>query len=190
MDSSRIRLRSSGPSGEGESLVSLELSSCSEHGQRGRRIRFSIAESRRCRTAALLEFRAIAIFRSWLEVGGNRLNRDCKYAGAATEILNHLGSQLIRTGFRSPWQNGIAERWIGSCRQELLDHVIVLSENHLRRLIRDYIHYYHQDRIHDSLGKDTPGRRAIEPRRVTGSKVVAIPRLGGLHHRYTWHKAA
>jgi len=118
------------------------------------------------------------------------LDRDRKYAGEATEMLKQLGSQLIRTGFRSPWQNGIAERWVGSCRRELLDHVIVLNENHLRRLLRDCIRYYHEDRIHDSLDKDTPERRAKEPRIVTGSEVVAIRRLGGLHHRYTWHKAA
>jgi putative transposase len=118
------------------------------------------------------------------------LDRDSKYAGEATEMLKHLGSQLIRTAYRSPWQNGIAERWVGSCRRELLDHVIVLNENHLRRLVRDYLRYYHEDRIHDSLAKDTPERRSIEPRRVTGSEVMAMPRLGGLHHRYTWHKAA
>jgi hypothetical protein len=73
---------------------------------------------------------------------------------------------------------------------ELLDHVIVLNPNHLRRLIRDYIRYDHEDRIHDSLDNDTPERRPMEPRGVTGSGVVAIPRLGGLHHRYTWEKAA
>ena len=118
------------------------------------------------------------------------LDRDRKYAGEATEMLKQLGSQLIRTGFRSPWQNGIAERWVGSCRRELLDHVIVLNENHLRRLARDYMHYYHEDRVHDSLDKDTPERRSVELQNVTGSKVVTVPRLGGLHHRYTWHKAA
>src|SRR5215469_1997744 len=62
------------------------------------------------------------------------LDRDNKYAGEAAVMLKDLGSQLIRTGFRSPWQNGLAERWVGSCRRELLDHVIVLNENHLRRL--------------------------------------------------------
>src|SRR5215472_5421649 len=108
------------------------------------------------------------------------LDRDRNYAGEATEMLKNLGSQLIRTGFQSPWQNGIAERWVGSCRHELLDYVTVLNENHLRRLVRDYIRFYHEDRIHDSLDKDTLERRAIEPRRVTGSEVVVIPRLGGL----------
>jgi putative transposase len=102
----------------------------------------------------------------------------------------HLGSQLIRTGYRSPWQNGIAERWIGSWRRELLDQVIILNERHLRRLIRGYIRYYHEDRIHDSLDKDAPERRAIESCGVTECEAVAIPPLGGLHHRYTWQKAA
>lgn len=118
------------------------------------------------------------------------LDRDNKYTGEATEMLKNLGSHLIRTVYRSPWQNGIAERWVGSCRRELLDHVIVLNENHLRRLVRDYIRYYHEDRTHDSLDKDAPERRVMEPRGVTGSEVVTFPRLGGLHHRYTWHKAA
>src|SRR5262249_41389492 len=75
------------------------------------------------------------------------VDRDSKYAGEATEMLKHLGSRLIRTAYRSPWQNGIAERWIGSCRRELLDQVIILNETHLRRLVRDYIRYYHEDRI-------------------------------------------
>ena len=101
-----------------------------------------------------------------------------------------MNMACVRTSLQSPWQNGVAERWVGSCRRELLDQVIILNESHLRRLVRDYIRYYHEDRIHDSLGKDTPERRPIEPRSVPGSEVMAMPRLGGLHHRYTWHSAA
>jgi hypothetical protein len=100
------------------------------------------------------------------------LDRDSKYAGEASEMLKNLGSQLIRTAYQSLCQNGIAERWVGSCRRELLDHVIVLNENHLRRLVRDYIRYYHEDRIHD---KDTPERR----NRVLGASRLASP-VGGL----------
>jgi putative transposase len=66
------------------------------------------------------------------------------------------GVKHTRTSIRSPWQNGTAEGWVGSCRRELLDHVIPLNEEHLRRLIREYVRYYHEDRIHESLGKDTP----------------------------------
>src|SRR5579864_6167833 len=118
------------------------------------------------------------------------LDRDSKYAGEGAEVLKNLGSHLIRTAYRSPWQNGLAERSVGSCRRELLDHVIVLNENHLRWLIRDYIRYYHEDRTHDSLDKDTPERRPMESRGVAGSEAVALPRLGGVHHRFTWNKAA
>ena len=93
-----------------------------------------------------------------------------------------------RTSFRSPWQNGIAERFIGSCRRELLDHVIVLNERHLKRLMRDYVRYYHEDRTHLGLAKETPGKRLIEKSTGTTRSVVSLPRVGGLHHRY--HLAA
>jgi putative transposase len=67
--------------------------------------------------------------------------------------------------------------------------VIALNEGHLRRVIGDYIRYYEQDRTHDSLDKDTPNRRPAVSKPVTGS-VIALPRVGGLHHRYTWWEAA
>jgi hypothetical protein len=91
---------------------------------------------------------------------------------------------------QAPWQNGIAERWIGSCRREILDHAIALNEVHLRRVMRDYVHYHEQDRLHDSLEKDAPNRRAVEPRPGTHATVISLPRLGGLHHRYAWRQAA
>jgi len=76
----------------------------------------------------------------------------------------------------SPWQNGVAERWIGSCRRELLDHLIVLNDVHLRCLIQDYISYYHADRIHDSLEKDTPARRPISSKPHQSARLVSLPR--------------
>ena len=60
-----------------------------------------------------------------------------------------------RTSIQTPWQNGTAERWIGSCRREILDHIIPVNEPHLRRLIRDYVRYHQEDRVHGSLNKDT-----------------------------------
>ena len=84
----------------------------------------------------------------------------------------------------------IAERWVGSCRREILDHVIALNEPHLRRLIRDYVNYHHEDRIHDSLSKDTPTRRPVEAKPSANATVISSARLGGLHHRYSWEKAA
>ena len=118
------------------------------------------------------------------------LDRDSKFSGEVATMLKSLGSELIRTAYRSPWQNGVAERWVGSCRRELLDHVIVLSEAHLRRLVRDYLQYYHEDRIHDALKKDTPTGRVIEYRPSESAKVSGAPRVGGLHHRYHWQTAA
>ena len=72
----------------------------------------------------------------------------------------------------------------------MLDHVIALNEQHLRGLIRDYVSYYHRDRIHDSLGKDTPYPRPVEQKPGADATVISSARLGGLHHRYSWRKAA
>ena len=68
--------------------------------------------------------------------------------------------------------------------------MIPLNEKHLRRLIRDYVRYYHLDRTHDGLGKDTPDRRPIENNPGYEAKVISLPREGGLHHRYGWQRAA
>lgn len=97
--------------------------------------------------------------------------------------VDGLGLKQIRTAFRSPWQNGFVERWIGSLRRDCLDHVIAINERQLRRVIRLYVDYYHADRTHLELEKDAPEKRSIEPREI--GAVVAIPRVGGLHHRYT-----
>ena len=67
---------------------------------------------------------------------------------------------------------------------------IALNEKHLRRILREYVNYHHEDRLHDALEKDAPNRRAIEHRPETRAIVTSKPRLGGLHHRYTWRQAA
>jgi transposase InsO family protein len=79
--------------------------------------------------------------------------------------------------------NGTAERWVGSCRRDLLDHVIALNGRHLKRLLREYISYHHEDRTHLGLGKETPGGRTHS--RPSG-RIWSQPRLGGLHHCYDW----
>ena len=78
---------------------------------------------------------------------------------------------------------------MGSVRQELLDHVIVLGERNLRQLIRDYLAYYNAERVHIQLG-DSPEGRPIQARPSSGARVVGLPRVGGLHHRYIWQEAA
>ena len=100
------------------------------------------------------------------------------------------GIKPTRTSIRSPWQNGLAERWVGSCRREMLDHVIPLNERHLRRLGRDYLAYYHEDRTHIGLNKETPAGRPLELHPTDSRQPLGLPRIGGLHHRYTWSEAA
>jgi len=105
-------------------------------------------------------------------------------------MLECFGSKLIRTAYRSPWQNRVAERWVGSFRRESLDHVIVLSESHVPWLVRDNLHYFHEDRVRDALNEDTPTDRVLEPRQTDAPRVLGLPRVGGLHHRYPWQTAA
>jgi hypothetical protein len=124
---------------------------------------------------------------AWPYVPAHRFllfDRDSKFGTDVISAVRDLGIQPIRTAFRSPWQNGVAERWVGSCRRDLLDHVIVLNEQHLKRLLSEYVRYYHEDRTHLGLAKDTPtGRPATIRCRAEGT-IHSFPRLGGLHHRY------
>jgi putative transposase len=98
--------------------------------------------------------------------------------------VKSFGSHCKRTGYRSPWQIGVAERWVGSCRRDLLDYVIVVSGRHLKWLMNEYIRYYHEDRTHLALKKKTPAGRPAAKRSDARCSVVSIPRLGGLHQRY------
>jgi len=85
-----------------------------------------------------------------------------------------------QTSFRSPWQNGVAERWVGSCRRDLLDHIVALNERHLKRLLSEYVRYHHEDRTHLGLGKGTPEGRI---RSQASGRVLSQERLGGLLHQ-------
>jgi transposase InsO family protein len=96
----------------------------------------------------------------------------------------------VRTSWKSPWQNGVAERWVGNIRRDLLDHVIVVTEKHLRGLAREYASYYNHDRCHYALNKDAPNVRPVQFRPSRSATIEAIPKLGGLHHRYQWRDAA
>jgi hypothetical protein len=90
-------------------------------------------------------------------------------------FLTSTGLKPKRTSIQSPWQNGTAERWIGSCRREMLDHVIAINERHLLRLLHDYVGYYHHDRIHDALKKDTPTGRSVRPKPGASGMVIRRP---------------
>ena len=111
-------------------------------------------------------------------------DRDAIFGTDVVETIQTLSMESKRTAFKSPWQNGVAERFVGSCRRDLLDHVIVVNERHLKRLMTEYVRYYHDDRTHLGLSKETPAGRVAETSPGASWRVVASPKLGGLHHRY------
>ena len=117
------------------------------------------------------------------------LDRDVLFNADVRYFLRALGTTPVRISPRSPWQNGIAERWVGSVRRELLDHVVVFGDQHLRRLMAEYV-AYHDDRPHLGLGKRTPRNREVTPRPTPDASLLAQPKVGGLHHRYGWQAAA
>jgi putative transposase len=93
-----------------------------------------------------------------------------------------IGMQEVLTAPGSPWQNAYVERFIGSVGRECLDHVIVLSAAGLRRALNEYVSYYSRTRTHIGLNKDAPFPRTVAP--LTAGRLIAIPQVGGLHHRY------
>ena len=94
-----------------------------------------------------------------------------------------MGIEEVPMAPQLPWQNPYCERVIGSIRRDCLDHVIVLNETHLHRILTEYLDYYHNSRCHLSLDCNSPISRCVEPR--CEGEVVAIPQVGGLHHWYT-----
>jgi hypothetical protein len=109
-------------------------------------------------------------------------DRDSSYGPVFSRRVEAMDITEVITAPRSPWQNPLVERVIGSIRRECLDHLIVFNERHLRRVLSSYADYYHRSRTHLSLMKDCPEPRLVHP--PTRGKVVAIPQVGGLHHRY------
>jgi len=106
---------------------------------------------------------------------------DAKYGLEVPVAVRSLKMSPVRTSFESPWQNGVAERWVESGRRDLLDPIIAVHERHRKRLLADYVHYDHDDRTPLGLGKGTPDRRI---RSVASGGVLSQERLGGLQHRY------
>src|SRR4029453_16144004 len=109
-------------------------------------------------------------------------DRDRVYGEAFRTLAAEMEITEVLTAPRSPWQSPYVERLIGSIRRECLDHVVVMNESSLRREMACYLDYYHGSRSHLSLGKDSPDGRAVEP--PERGRIVAVPKVGGLHHRY------
>ena len=109
-------------------------------------------------------------------------DRDGSYGQRFHERVQAMGIEEVITAPRSPWQNPYVERLICSIRRECLDHVIVFNQRHLRHVLSSYVDYYHRSRTHLALEKDCPEDRPVEP--PANGNVIAIPQIGGLHHRY------
>jgi putative transposase len=107
-------------------------------------------------------------------------DRDKKFGEMFTETVTALGIDPLLTAYRSPWQNGYAERLIGSIRRECLDHVIIFNESHLRGILQEYFRYYSTQRTHLGIGKESP-----EPREVQSvGEIDKVAVVNGLHHFY------
>ena len=109
-------------------------------------------------------------------------DRDSSYGESFRRQVDAMGITEVVTASRSPWQNAFVERVIGSIRRECLDYIVIFNERHLRRVLSSYVDYYHRTRTHLSLDKDCPDPRPVMTRRI--GRVVAIPQVTGLHHRY------
>ncbi len=109
-------------------------------------------------------------------------DRDAIYGDWFRRRVKNMGIEEVLTAYRCPWQNPYSERLNGSIRRECLDRVIIFSEAHLRRILKEYFEYYNHYRVHQSLEMDAPeGREVQSPER---GNVIAIPHVGGLHHTY------
>ena len=109
-------------------------------------------------------------------------DRDRIFGDAFSKQVQDMAIQEVLSAPRSPWQRAYVERVIGTIRRECLDHVIILNEASLHRHVKSFVKYYHESRTHLSLGKDSPESRAVQPPEL--GRIVAIPQVGGLHHRY------
>jgi transposase InsO family protein len=108
-------------------------------------------------------------------------DRDASYGLGFRSRVEAMNIRQVITAPRSPWQNAYVERVIGSIRRECLDHLVIFNERHLRRVMSSYVDHYQRTRTHLSLDKDCPDSRPIQHR--SAGRVVAIPKIGGLHHR-------
>ena len=113
-------------------------------------------------------------------------DNDGIYGADFIRRVNSMEIEQIKTAYKSPWQNPLnpfVERFGGSRQRDCLDHVIIFNEDHLRRVVIAYLSYYHNYRTHLGLDGDCPKPRAVEPPEM--GKVIELPMVGGLHHRYT-----
>ncbi len=111
-------------------------------------------------------------------------DRDSKYGQVFTRVAKGSKIEILKTPYRAPKANAICERFLGSVRRECLDHMLILGENHLYRVIREYVEYFDEARSHQGIGQRIPKRFESVPEKLGKAKIIAFPVLNGLHHDY------
>jgi len=112
-------------------------------------------------------------------------DRDRIFSKDVRNFITASGITDVMTSYKCPWQN-VAERFVWSIKSELLNRVVVLNQKHLRRLVKEYVKHYNENRCHLAVGRDSPKDRAISRKESELAKLIAIPKLGGLVHKYEW----
>jgi len=116
-------------------------------------------------------------------------DNDCKYGSAFDAVAKASGIEVLRTPYRAPRANAIAERFVGSLRRECLDHLLIFGEQQLRRVIAAYVDYFNNSRPHQGIDQHVPCRPPT-PAEPTSGTTIAFPVLNGLHHAYAYQRAA
>ena len=117
-------------------------------------------------------------------------DRDKTFGKRFQKRVWSMGIEEVLTAYRSRWQNAYVERLNGSIRRECTDHIIVWNERHLKKVLREYIDYYNNDRTHLGIKKESPTGRQNTKQTSISDCLVELPKVGGLHHRYEWRTAA
>ena len=117
-------------------------------------------------------------------------DRDSIFSARVKQFITNMGTRPKVTGYKCPWQNGVAERYVLSVREDALNRMVIFNEKQLHDLMKQYVEYYNNERCHLSVGRDSPTGREIQNKPFGSARVISFPRIGGLHHVYKWDKAA
>ncbi len=122
-------------------------------------------------------------FSTWVELNVSN-DRDTKFCDAFDEVFMAEGVKVVHLPFRAPRANAYAERWVGTVRREVLDHLLIFGPQQLERVLHEFIDHYHTARPHQGLGQQTPIRAAEVRSEPDSAQIIRIDRLGGLIHEY------
>jgi len=115
---------------------------------------------------------------------------DSIFSARVKQFIKDMGTKPKVTGYKCPWQNGVAERYVLSVRNDMLNQMVIFNEEQLQDFMQQYVEYYNNERCHLSVDRDSPNGREIQNKPFGFAKIISYPRIGGLHHIYKWDKVA